>query len=678
MPTPRSQADVELLEMLILGQLPVAEAERLAVEYADDARLVELAEAASACNDTLLDSLRNHQTQIDPVADHLVDRLVQRMTKSDSSAGSDTDTITQPAIASTGSAGRPTSLEYFQIQKVLGEGGMGTVYLADDTRLGRRVALKTLRRDLAANPAAKDRFLREARSAARLEHDHIIPIYYVGEADGTPFLAMPFLQGEPLDSRVKREGVDDQDPANQFARMSGEHKPLPIPEAIRIARQVALGLSVAHAQGLIHRDIKPANVWLEAPSGRVKILDFGLARSQTEAVHLTASGAIMGTPAYMAPKQARGKTVDARADLFSLGVMLYEMITGRRPFTGSDTMAILSSLALDEPPAPHTINSKCPAALSQLTMQLLAKQPEQRPASADVVAGQLAKLEIPVVETLPPTQVTPAADPWATIEDSDSTEQTPRLAKLATTERRKRRLLPYLAVAMLLGFVGIGLAFGGTIIRVVNNEGELVVTVDDPNTEVVVKDGGVEIRREENGKKRIFLVKAGKDGELEVREPGSDVVLVMEKFKLTRAGKIEVLVTSEKLAAARKKVDTDRLAAEYVLSIGGNPRLQANGKEVNPKAVGELPRGPFELRIVDLVQNAKVKDDGLAVFKDCKDLTHLFLQGTQVSDAGLAHLKSCKNLILLNLLKTKVTAEGIAALKKALPNCKIEWEVLSG
>ena len=175
---------------------------------------------------------------------------------------------------------------------------------------------------MAANPAAKGRFLREARGAAKLHHDHIIPIYYVGESDGIPFLAMPFLEGEPLDLRIKR---------------GGDHSPLPIPEAIRIAREVAQGLAVAHEHGVIHRDIKPGNIWLEAPNGRVKILDFGLARTEKEAAHLTASGAIMGTPAYMAPEQARGKHVDARADLFSLGCVLYEMVSGRRPFTGADT-----------------------------------------------------------------------------------------------------------------------------------------------------------------------------------------------------------------------------------------------------------------------------------------------------------------------------------------------------
>lgn len=240
------------------------------------------------------DSLENLVRSADPAATSVeCSNVTDTLSVADSSPSSETP---EPI---------PEWLEYFRIEKVLGQGGMGTVYLADDTRLQRKVALKTLKSELAKKPGAKDRFLREARAAARLQDDHIVPIHYVGEADGIPFLAMPFLPGESLESRIK-------------GKKPAESKPLPIAEAIHIARQVAQGLAVAHAQGLIHRDIKPANIWLEAPTGRVKILDFGLARSQAESGNLTATGAIMGTPAYMAPEQARGKSIDARADLFSL------------------------------------------------------------------------------------------------------------------------------------------------------------------------------------------------------------------------------------------------------------------------------------------------------------------------------------------------------------------------
>src|SRR5262249_8257593 len=140
--------------------------------------------------------------------------------------------------------------------------------------------------------------------------------------------------------------------------------------------------------------VKPSNVWLEAPTGRVKILDFGLVRSEQEDTHLTASGTFLGTPGYVAPEQARGLPVDARSDLFSLGCVLYQMLTGQRPFTGPDLMSILTSLAVDTPKSPQEIDPHCPLALSELTMQMLSRQPEKRPASARIVADALAAIDL--------------------------------------------------------------------------------------------------------------------------------------------------------------------------------------------------------------------------------------------------------------------------------------------
>ncbi len=174
----------------------------------------------------------------------------------------------------------------------------------------------------------------------------------MGEENGVSFIAMPFLKGESLRHMKRR-------------------KKLPIAEAIGICREVAEGLSEAHKAGLVHRDVKPGNIWLESlPNGRrrCRILDFGLAQTKSEEIHLTRDGAVMGTPAYMAPEQARGRTVDHRADLFSLGVILYEMTTGRKPFSGADTMSILTSLAIDDPTAPQLINAAIPAELSDLIM----------------------------------------------------------------------------------------------------------------------------------------------------------------------------------------------------------------------------------------------------------------------------------------------------------------------
>jgi len=273
----------------------------------------------------------------------------------------------------------------YVVVKKIGEGGMGAVYLAEDTKLHRKAAVKTMRRELASDPSNRERFLREARAAAAVEHDNIVPIWQIGEsADGSPFIAMPFLQGEPLDARLKRQ-------------------PLPgLGLVVKVAREVADALAAAHAHGLIHRDIKPANVWLEGDSTatdptqqvrRCKVLDFGLARStEREDGHLTASGAILGTPAYMAPEQARGEKADHRADLWSLGVMLYRIATGEMPFKGSNTMAILTELATKTPSSSGVLNPNLPPEVAALIDQLMCKDPAGRPKSAAEVAATVRQI----------------------------------------------------------------------------------------------------------------------------------------------------------------------------------------------------------------------------------------------------------------------------------------------
>ncbi len=223
----------------------------------------------------------------------------------------------------------------YRVLKVLGGGGMGVVLQAEDPALKRLVALKVMRPELAAKETNRQRFLREAQTTAAVEHSHIVPILHIGQEGPVPYIVLPFLKGEPLDERLKREPR------------------LTVAEAVRIARQTAEGLTAAHEHGLIHRDIKPANLWLEAKTGVVKILDFGLARGLADDTHLTQSGAIVGTPAYMAPEQARGEKVDARCDLYSLGVVLYRMCTGDMPFKGKGTLSLLSALALDTPTEPR-------------------------------------------------------------------------------------------------------------------------------------------------------------------------------------------------------------------------------------------------------------------------------------------------------------------------------------
>jgi serine/threonine protein kinase len=264
----------------------------------------------------------------------------------------------------------------YRVLGVVGSGGMGVVFRAEDPTLERVVALKAMLPAMAASETARQRFLREAKSAAALQHDHVVTIYEVGEDRGVPFLAMPFLEGEPLDTRLTRIG-----------------RPLPVAELLRIAREIALGLSAIHQRGLIHRDIKPANVWLEAETDRVKILDFGLARATQGEVQLTQEGAIVGSPAFMAPEQAGRQPIDARADLFSLGCVMYLMATARLPFEGPDALATLLAVTTEQPPSPEKVNPALPAGVADLVMHLLAKKPDDRPESARVVIERIKGLE---------------------------------------------------------------------------------------------------------------------------------------------------------------------------------------------------------------------------------------------------------------------------------------------
>lgn len=271
----------------------------------------------------------------------------------------------------------------YRMLKVLGAGAMGVVFLAEDTVLKRTVAVKTLKPGFASSREGRERFLREARMMAAVKHENIVTIHHAGEHDEIAFLAMECLAGESLEARLKREPL------------------LPAAETLEIGRAVADGLAAAHARGLIHRDIKPANLWLEpvlqagpgSASCRVKILDFGLARAGALDVKLTQAGAVLGTPAYMAPEQAAGESVDARADLFSLGVVMYRMATGNFPFQGNDLLQILRAIAVADPCPPHLVHPALPGGLSDLIMQLLAKSPAERCQSADQVATRLRELQ---------------------------------------------------------------------------------------------------------------------------------------------------------------------------------------------------------------------------------------------------------------------------------------------
>lgn len=265
-------------------------------------------------------------------------------------------------------------LAHYRVLKLLGSGGMGVVLHAEDIHLNRPVALKVIKTDYSRDPETRKRFMREARAMAHVKCDHVVTVYQVGEDNNTCFIAMEMLEGEPLDSLMDRV----ERPA--------------LTEALRIAREVARALASAHSRGVIHRDIKPANIWIEE-SGRIKLLDFGLARPESTDIKLTGTGIVMGTPAYMAPEQARADATDERADLFSLGCLLYRLSCGEPPFYGANAMALMVALIESSPEPPSRINPEIPPILDDLVLQLLAKSPDGRPKSAAEVIARIEAIE---------------------------------------------------------------------------------------------------------------------------------------------------------------------------------------------------------------------------------------------------------------------------------------------
>ena len=267
-------------------------------------------------------------------------------------------------------SGCPLARKY-KIIRELGKGGMGVVYKAEDTRLKRFVALKFLPAELTRDPEARERFVQEAQAASRIDHPNICAVHEIDETeDGRTFIVMAYYEGESLGEKIKRS-------------------PLPLQEAIDIGIQVARGLSQAHRNGIIHRDIKPANI-IVTPDGIAKIVDFGLAKLG-DAMALTRAGTVMGTAAYMSPEQARGEDVDRRTDIWALGVVLYEMLTGELPFRGTNEQAMIYAILNTSPGPASERNKGVSPEIEMILERALAKDPSRRHDSADEILAELEK-----------------------------------------------------------------------------------------------------------------------------------------------------------------------------------------------------------------------------------------------------------------------------------------------
>jgi eukaryotic-like serine/threonine-protein kinase len=260
----------------------------------------------------------------------------------------------------------------YLVERELGRGGMATVYLAQDLRHARAVAIKVLKPEI-ASIVGPERFQREIRLAAGFTHPHILPLLDSGEADGLLYYVMPFMAGESLRDRLVRE------------------RQLPLPEAARIATDVAAALAHAHGQGVVHRDIKPENILLER--GEAVVADFGIARALSPAPSesVTTAGLVLGTPAYMSPEQAAGDaTIDGRSDIFALGCVLYEMLAGEPPFTGPTSQAIFGKLLNEQPRSLCVVRPTLPREIEAAVLKALEKDPERRPANAGLLVSLLA------------------------------------------------------------------------------------------------------------------------------------------------------------------------------------------------------------------------------------------------------------------------------------------------
>jgi WD40 repeat protein len=414
-------------------------------------------------------------------------------------------------------------LGVYDIIEVVGRGGMGVVLKGHDSKLNRIVAIKVLAPELAANATARKRFLREAQAAAAVTHDHVVTIHAVEESERLPgsvvrlpYLVMEFVSGRSLQERIDQTG------------------PLELREILRIGTQTAAGLAAAHAHGLVHRDIKPANILLENHVERVKITDFGLARAVDD-IGMTQTGVVAGTPQYMAPEQARGHFVDHRADLFSLGCVMYAMSTGRSPFRAESTLAVIRRICEDTPRRIQEVNPDIPEWLVRIIDKLLAKDPDTRFQSAAEVAELLGKYLAHVQQ--------PSVVPKPVGLGTEATELFRQPAKRAhgrawAIAAVLLLLLGGLAVTEATGVTNVR-EFVATVLRIRTPEGTLVVEVDDPQINVTID--GEEVTLSKVGPHEIRL-SPGRH-QLQATKDGAPVR--SEWVTITRGGKQVVKVGFE-------------------------------------------------------------------------------------------------------------------------------------
>jgi serine/threonine protein kinase len=691
--------DPEVLSQFLLGRLTPEACEEIAVHVEGCAGCVTRLGSLSE-HDTMTEALRSQPTCQNDLDTGLIQRLIERgnalrmvsasaeaaLPGADSNATVASQTVTlQPSIGSSGAsrgAGETEDLSAllappqgsdevgrlgpYRVLEVLGVGGMGAVFRAFDPQLNRPVALKVMRPAVAAKPSARQRFLSEGKAMAAIEHDHVVHVNHVGEEGGVPYLVMPLLRGESLNQCLQRENA------------------LPVAEVLRIGREIAEALAAAHERGLIHRDVKPGNVWLEEGSGRVKVLDFGLVRATDEDSHVTAGGTMLGTPAFVArpeaeaapqavtgpvpgltevgtvlgtlgyasPEQLRGDPVDARADLFSLGCVLYRMSTGRLPFEGPNTTSTLSARLTRPPRPPAEIVPTLPEGLCSLIMRLLAKEREDRPESAAEVVEALRSLE------------------------KGSASRAP----VMSGRPRRRRLLAAVVAALLLLGVAVGVA--AVIVINLDAERQFVVETDDPDLSFKVNKGVVTLEDSKTGRKHAIKVVRRDKGEYELDVTDVRYLTFPTKtFSIKRGDKVIGVarltpkelpeLTAEQIEWVYK---TAKLPVEDQLK-----EVQAKLKEVNPGFEGKR-FGPttYQGHVVRLkLKSAKLKD--LWPMLALKELTSLEINGEDRDKSLLTDLPPLKGLTKLTKLDcSNNQVSDLSPLQVApLQSLRLNWTMVT-
>lgn len=486
----------------------------------------------------------------------------------------------------------------YRVLKVLGSGGMGVVFLAEDLGLKRQVALKVMHPALAASTSARERFIREAQAAAAIEHDHVVTIHQVGKDREIPFLAMALLRGQSLYDRIV-PGC-----------------PLPLADVLRIGKETAKGLAAAHKQGLVHRDVKPANIWLEEGTGRVKLLDFGLVLPIDSDTHLTRIGTVVGTPGFMSPEQAGSEVLDVRTDLFSLGCVMYLMCTGEPPFVGVNHKEVKAAVEREEPLAPIELRPELPAALSELVMQLLAKNRSARPQSATEVIERIGAIERTVAD--------PNRDLPSPMLRRTSLKLSPSNAKVASVTPLRFRMPLAIATAVTL-LVLVGGYYAATVVIAEWTKGKLTIETDDKDVEVSVKRGGDQplVEIVEGGERPTYYLRPGeyvidvtvKDGNAKPRAftrkltlVGAERLVLNVKLELAKAATAAVepkpvITNTPKEALAASSPLQEWLNGRDIITVAqdGSGDFRSIQKALEALQAGQvvkvLDKGPYRERV---------------------------------------------------------------------------------